>query len=288
VRFAARLGFAIEPGTAAAIRRHAARIAEVSPERIRDELDRILTEGGAERGFTWLADLGLLDAVLPEIAAMDGVEQPPEFHPEGDVWTHTLLVLRGLDARPERTPALAWGALLHDVGKPPTFEVTDRIRFNGHARVGAEIADAIADRLRFSRERREEVVDLVATHMTFADVQQMRPARLRRFLGHPNAPARLALHEIDCDASHRLAENAIFCRRKLDEYAGEPIVPARLLTGHHLIAAGYVPGPRFVAMLERAHDAQMEGEIASVEEALALVRREHGPPEADRGSAPRG
>ncbi len=279
VRFASRLGFVIEPETLAAIRNHAAEIHDVSPERIRVELDKILIGGGASRGLEWLLKSGLLVEILPEIAAMVGVEQPPEFHPEGDVWTHTLRVMDGVDRADDRSRSLAWGALLHDVGKPPTFSRSDRIRFNGHAAKGAEMTKVIAERLRFSREVTDRVVDLVASHMTFKDVMHMRSSRLRRFLGHENYAERLQLHLFDCAAASGAFENADFCRAKVDEFAHEPLIPPRLLTGHDLIAAGFQPGPSFDAMLEAAHDAQLEGDVVTTDEALAMVIARFGPPE---------
>jgi len=179
VRFAARLGFAIDPATFAAIQRDHALILKVSAERIRDELARILTEGGARRGFELLDESGMLAGILPEVAAMKGVEQPPEYHPEGDVWVHTLTLLEGL-RHPSLT--LALGALLHDVGKPPTFRVADRIRFDGHVEAGVHLAHAILHRLRFSSEETERVEALVANHMKFKDLEHMRDSTLKRFL----------------------------------------------------------------------------------------------------------
>src|ERR1051325_5479675 len=195
IRFAARLAFEIDHATFEAIGRHHASIAKISAERIRDELVRILTEGGARRGFELLDASGLLTDILPEIAAMKGVEQPPEYHPEGDVWTHTLLLLEQLD---HPTPALALGALLHDVGKPPTFRVAERIRFGGHVEEGVRIAHDILTRLRFSRDEMEQVEALVANHMKFKDVHQMRDSTLKRFLRLPCFTEHLELHRLDC------------------------------------------------------------------------------------------
>jgi len=276
VRFAARLGFTIEPQTLAAIQELRARIGQVSAERVRDELISILTEGGARRGFELLDDSGLLAEILPEVAAMKGVPQPPEYHPEGDVWTHTLLMLEGLE-NPSIT--LALGALLHDVGKPPTFRVADRIRFDGHVEEGVAVARRILLRLRFSNEQIEQVIALVANHMRFKDVDRMRDSTLKRFLRLEHFNEHLELHRLDCLASHRQLGNYELAVRKLRELSQEQLRPAPLLTGDDLIATGYQPGPGFKAMLTAVEDAQLEGSIRSREEALELVRERFGSPE---------
>jgi putative nucleotidyltransferase with HDIG domain len=273
VRFAARLRFAIEPATLAAIRRNRAAIANVSAERIRDELARILTEGGARYGFELLDATGLIENLLPEVAAMKGVAQPPEFHPEGDVWVHTLLLLDKFE-RP--TAALAWGALLHDVGKPSTFRVAERIRFDGHVEEGVRLAHGILHRLRFSREDQEQVEALVANHMRFKDVGRMKESTLKRFLRMPRFAEHLELHRLDCLAASGRLDNYEFVRRKLEELPEEQLKPAPLLTGRDLIAAGYTPGPRFSKMLTAVEDAQLEGRIHSSEEALELVKELFG------------
>jgi putative nucleotidyltransferase with HDIG domain len=269
VRFAARLSFAIEPHTMDAIRRHHAAISKVSAERVRDELVRILTEGGARYGFELLNTTSLLDDLLPEVASMKGVEQPPEFHPEGDVWVHTLLLLEKL-GQPATT--LAFGALLHDVGKPPTFRVAERIRFDGHVEEGVRLARGILERLRFSREDQEQIEALVANHMRFKDVERMKESTLKRFLRLPNFQEHLELHRLDCLASHGRLDNYEFVRRKLEQLPIEQLRPKPLLTGYDLIAAGYTPGPQFSKILAAVEDAQLEGRIHSREEALELVR----------------
>ena len=270
IRFAARLGFEIEPDTFAAIREQHASILLISAERIRDELNRILTEGGARRGFELLDASGLLADILPEVAAMKGVEQPPEYHPEGDVWAHTLLLLAGLD-HPSVT--LAWGALLHDVGKPPTFRVAERIRFDGHVEEGVRLAHGILTRLRFSREQAEQIEALVANHMRFKDVPHMRVSTLKRFLRLPDFPEHLELHRLDVLASNRRLETYEMVRRKLGELSADELKPDRLLTGADLIAAGYEPGPRFTEILRAVEDAQLEGRVRTAGEAMELVRR---------------
>ncbi len=269
VRFAARLGFAIEPATMRAMQRLAPTIQRVSAERVRDELARILTEGGARRGFELLDETGLLKEVLPEIAAMKGVEQPPRFHPEGDVWIHTLLMLDGL-----RSPSLtlALGVLLHDVGKPPTFRVADRIRFDGHVEKGVEMARVLLGRLRFPGQVTEGAVALVENHMKFRDVPHMRQSRLKRFLRMDDFEEHMALHRLDCLSSHGGLDNYDFVRAKQREMPPEVLRPVLLLTGRDLIAAGFIPGPAFGPTLQAVEDAQMENRIATKQEALELAR----------------
>ena len=273
VRFAARLGFSIEPATFEAIRSLAPLIHAVSAERVRDELARILTEGGAKRGFELLDATGLLHEILPEIEAMKGVEQPPEYHPEGDVWTHTLIMLDGL-AHTSTPPSigLALGVLLHDVGKPATFRVAERIRFDGHVEKGLEIARPLLTRLRFPSDVIETAEALIDNHMKFGAVTRMRESKLKRFMRMPDFDEHLALHRLDCMSSHRNLDNYEFVRRKLTELPPEQLKPARLVTGRDLIEAGYPPGPLFKAVLDEIEDAQLEGRIATREEGLALAR----------------
>ncbi len=278
VRFAARLGYAIEPETYAAIQRLAPRIQQVSRERVRDELTKMLTEGHARRAFELLDSTGLLREVLPEIDRMHGVEQPPEFHPEGDVWIHTLLLLEKLPPRCSRT--LAWGALLHDVGKPPTFRVApDRIRFDGHVEVGTRMAEEICHRLHFSNEDTRQIAALVANHMRFADVERMKESTLKRFLRLPRFDEHLALHRIDCLSSHGNLSLYDFVRERLQQTPDEEIRPKPLLTGEDLISLGYRPGPQFREILSAVEDAQLEGTLHSKDDALDFVRREF--PQAD-------
>jgi putative nucleotidyltransferase with HDIG domain len=270
VRFAARFGFTIERETFAAIRVLAHEIGQVSRERTRDELTRMLTEGHAAEAFKMLEATGLLQQVLPEVAAMRGVAQPPEWHPEGDVWVHTLLLLEKLPAGCSST--LAWGALLHDVGKPPTYTVSDRIRFNGHAEVGTRMAAAICRRLRFSNEETEQILALVANHMRFGDVGKMKESTLKRFFRLPKFPEHLELHRLDVTSSHNRLELYDFAKSRYATAPPEEVRPRLLVTGADLIAAGYRPGPGFRAMLDAAEDAQLEGAITTKEEGLTLVR----------------
>ena len=271
VRFAARFEFVIEPVTEAAIRKHAEGIVQVSCERIRDELTRMLTEGHARRAFELLEQTGLLKQVLPEIDRLHGVEQPPQYHPEGDVWIHTLLLLEKL---PEGvSPTLAWGALLHDVGKPATFErAPDRIRFNGHVEVGVRIAAEICRRLRFSNEETAQILSLVENHMRFGDVERMKESTLKRFFRLPRFPEHLELHRIDCLSSHEDLTLYDYAKRRYEAVPEEEVRPKLLVTGEDLIAAGYHPGPRFKEILAAAEDAQLEGHIMSKDEGLAFVR----------------
>jgi len=276
VRFAARLNFQIDPATTAAIRCHAAQIAQVSAERVRDELTRILTEGGARRGFGLLFDLGVLAQVLPETVRLRGVAQQPEFHPEGDVWTHTMLMLEKLPA--ECSATLAWGALLHDIGKPATYQPANpaipgsRIHFYGHVEVGVRIAETILARLRFSNDDAAQILALVRNHMRFGDVLQMKQSTLKRFLRLRRFDEHLALHRLDALSSHGGLILYNFART---QYVAEPapdLRPALLLTGRDLIAAGYHPSPQFKPMLALAEDAQLEGAITTPQQALALVQ----------------
>ena len=278
VRFAARLGFEIEAETLAAIGRHAPEIGQVSCERVRDELTRMLTEGHARRAMELLDASGLMAEVLPEITKMHKVEQPPEYHPEGDVFVHTMMLL---DHLPAGAPAtLAWGMLLHDVGKPATFQPPnplkpgDRIRFNGHVEAGVRIAEEILKRLRFSNDDCEQIVALVRHHMQFGDVKLMKESTLKRFLRLPRFEEHLALHRADCSSSHGDLRLWEFAKEKYETIEPEEVRPVLLVTGKDLIAAGYRPGPGFKKMLEAAEDAQLEGRIASTEDGLRLVRAE--------------
>jgi tRNA nucleotidyltransferase/poly(A) polymerase len=275
VRFAARFGFEIEPVTMAAIQKLHQRIARVSPERVRDELARILTEGAARRGMELLDASGLLGDILPEVAAMKGVQQPPQFHPEGDVWTHTLIMLDGLR---EPSASLALGVLLHDVGKPGTFRLADRIRFDGHVELGERMAREILTRLRFSNADIEQAIALVANHMRFSHVQQMRESTLKRMLRLERFEEHLELHRLDCESSHGNRENYEFAKARFEQAPPEELRPPRLVTGDDLIASGYRPGPEFARMLEAVEDAQLEARIHSREEALELIKGVFGAP----------
>ncbi len=273
VRFAARFGYTIDQPTLAAISKLSPQIRQVSRERVRDELTKMLTEGHARSAFELLDSTGLLKEVLPEIDRMHGVEQPPQYHPEGDVWIHTLMLLEQLPANCSRT--LAWGALLHDVGKPPTFRIApDRIRFDGHVEVGVRMAHEICRRLNFSNDDTEQIEALVANHMRFTDVGRMKTSTLKRFVRLPKFDEHLELHRIDCLSSHGDLSLYEFVREKLQTTPPEQIRPEPLLTGQDLIELGYPPGPRFKEILTAVEDAQLEGRLRNREEAVELVVRE--------------
>jgi poly(A) polymerase len=272
VRFAARFTFDLEPATAKAIERLAPAATQVSNERVRDELTRMLTEGHAGRAFEMLDATGLLAQVLPEVVKMKGVAQPPQYHPEGDVWVHTLMLLDELLAGVPS--ALAWGALLHDIGKPATFRVApDRIRFDGHVEAGIHIAEEICRRLRFPNHETEQILSLIANHMRFGDVRKMKESTLKRFFRLQHFDQHLALHRLDCLASHGSLELYDFARQRFETLPQEEVRPHLLVTGKDLIEAGYRPGPQFSQMLAAAEDAQLEGTVHTRDEALAFVRQ---------------
>lgn len=282
IRFAARLNLTLEPETFTAIQQHAPELTQVSNERVRDELTRMLTEGHASRAFELLHATGLLQIILPEVETMRGVEQPPQYHPEGDVWIHTLMLLDHLPTG--ASPTLAWGMLLHDIGKPATYQPPnpqrpgDRIRFNGHVEAGVRIAEVILNRLRFSNDDCAQILALIRHHMQFGDIKSMKTSTLKRFLRIPRFDEHLALHRADCLSSHgdlRLYDFALEASQRQEP---EQLRPVLLVTGRDLIAAGYRPGPRFKAMLEAAEDAQLEGELTSREQGLARIAALFGAP----------
>jgi tRNA nucleotidyltransferase/poly(A) polymerase len=274
VRFAARFGYTIEPATLQAIRENARKINDVSNERIGTEILKIFGGPNPHIGLQLLSDTRLLGQILPEVEAMKGVEQPKNFHPEGDVFQHTLLSLEVMDEA--RSPEFALAVLLHDVGKPPTFTITDRIRFSEHDKVGEELAGGIGRRLRLSNDQIEYIKHLVKSHMRFMAVREMRQSTLKRFLRDQVFDDVLELHRIDCLSSHRNLETWEFCKQKLQELGEEHIAPPRLLTGKHLIELGYEPGPLFKQMLSSVEDAQLEDRLHTTEEAIAFVLREFG------------
>jgi poly(A) polymerase len=274
VRFAARFGFQIEPATFAAIRELASQITQVSPERIREELTKLLTEGAARRGFELLDETGLLAVVLPDVARMKGVEQPPQFHPEGDVWIHTRMMLEKLP--PISSPTLAWGVLLHDVGKPPTFTPATgpgtRIRFDGHVEMGVRMAENILRELRFSNDVIEQIQALVANHMRFMDVRQMRQATLKRFVRLPRFDEHLELHRLDCLACHGHLDAYDFVREFIAETPPEQVRPPKLITGDDLKRMGVRPGPQYREILTAVEEAQLDGQLSDRERALEFAR----------------
>lgn len=277
VRFAACLDYQITPDTLTAIKDQAGAIRRISAERLREELTKLMTRSGARRGMELLAATGLLGEILPEVEALGGVEQPALFHPEGDVWEHTLRMLSLLTAEATADPCLTWGVLLHDVGKAVTRTVDERgVHFYSHVQRGEEIARQIMERLRFANENLETVLALIRCHMLFMNVREMRPSRLKRLLRMPDFPLHLELHRLDCLGSHGLLDNYEFCRTKLEEIPTFELRPPRLITGHNLIDMGFKPGPLFAGILQDVEDAQLNGLITSIDEARRLVQDRWG------------
>ncbi len=271
LRFASSLGFEIEPETWESVLRQASKIKQVSPERIRDELVKIFTKPNAGRGYELLSQSGLMKEVLPEIEAMKDVRQPPEHHPEGDVYIHTKLLLDKLESP---SAILAFGALFHDVGKPATYALREgRITFYEHAPLGARMSEQIMKRLRFANDEIRSVSECVANHMKFADVQKMRSGKLKQFVARPTFADELELHRIDCASSHGMLENYYFLKEKLKEYAEEELKPKPFLNGHDLIKLGLTPGPVMKPILEEAYELQLEGSIKTPEEALEWAQK---------------
>jgi poly(A) polymerase len=279
VRFAAVLGYEIDRNTWGALVASAASINEISAERIRDELVRIFFSAERVRGWDLLDSSGLMRAILPELEAMKGVLQPEQFHPEGDVFVHTRLMLQML---PEKVSVpLVFAVLFHDVAKPVTAKVdeTGRIRFNEHDRIGAQMTEEIMRRLRFSGAEIEQTVEMVRQHMVFKDAPKMRVAKLKRFMARPTFDEELELHRVDCESSHRMLDNYEFLLRKREEFANEPIIPPPLVRGDDLIALGLQPGPKFGEILEAVETRQLEGSLRTREEAIEWVKREYAPGE---------
>jgi poly(A) polymerase len=279
VRFAETMDYEIDPATWAAIRRDAPGLTKISPERIRDEFVRMMRHPHRVIGFDLLVDSGLMETFLPEILTLRGCEQPPEWHPEGDVFIHTRLMLSLL--APDASINLILAVLLHDIAKPDTYFVdeTGRIRFNGHDKLGAAKADGILRRLRFPNETIEAVVEMVANHMRYMHVQDMRSSTLKRFMARPTFPEELELHRVDCAGSNGFTDNYEFLQAKQSEFSVEPLIPPRLIGGHHLLRLGYPPGPKIGEILTAVQNLQLEGRLATEEEALDWVR-EHFPANA--------
>lgn len=271
-RFAATLEFTVAPETAAAVRRLASTIAKTSAERVLVELDRTLCESPrAGRALLLLDDLGLLDVLLPEVATMKGVEQPPQFHPEGDVFDHTVIMLDAMPSAPESV--LAWSVLLHDVGKPVTAAFEDgRWRFNRHATVGAEMAARILKRLRASSRLIDDVTACIAGHMRFADVARMKRSTVRRVVGRPTFPTELELHRLDCEGSHGKLDHHRLLVAAQREFESEPVLPPPFVTGRDLLEMGIAQGPDVGRWKQAVYDAQLEGIVDSRESALAWLR----------------
>jgi poly(A) polymerase len=269
-RFAARYSFKLDKELLGAIQKLAPLIQKISAERIFDEITKMITSANADLAMQMMSDSGILQYILPEALAMQGCQQPAEFHPEGDVWIHTLLLLKQCDGA---SPELAWGCLLHDIGKPPTFshEPPDRIRFNNHQNIGAEMAEKILKRLKASTHLTDIVCELTRDHLKFKDAPQMRPATLKRFLRNPHFDLHLKMHFIDCMASHQNMTLYEFCIEELKKLPPEVLRPAALLSGHDLISMGFKPGPQFKMILEALETEQLEGRILDKAGALKFV-----------------
>ena len=274
IRFATVLGFEIDLATWDAVVASSSSITEISAERIREELVKIFLSPNRARGWDLLDASGLMRNILPEMEAMKGCEQPPQFHPEGDVFKHTRIMLEMLPA--EASLPLVFSVLFHDIAKPPTAMVDEegRIRFNGHDRIGAEMTEQIMERLRFSRAEIDATVEAVRQHMVFKDVPNMRVAKLKRFMARPTFADELELHRVDCASSHAMLDNYEFLLKKKEEFANEPIIPPPLVTGDDLIAMGMKPGPKFGEILEAVETRQLEGTLRNREEALVWVKSE--------------
>ena len=274
VRFAVKTGFQIDPQTWQSMQDHADLLEKISPERIRDEFSRIITHPSRAVGLQLLLDSGLLEKFLPEAIPLVGCEQPPQWHPEGDVFTHTRIALALLEDKAPLELCLA--VLLHDIGKPPTYtwdEKDQRIRFSGHDAVGAEMAEEILRRLRYSNDTIADVKEMVARHMQFMNVQDMRTAKVKRFMARPTFPLEMELHRVDCASSNGFTDNYDFLQAKGEEFANEPIIPPPLVTGKDLIEMGLKPGPKFSEILNEIQNQQLEGQLANREIALKVTKR---------------
>lgn len=273
VRFAASLSFTIEEDTFKAVREEASTITQISWERIGEEITRILTEGGARRGFELLDATGLLQLLLPEIEAMKGVEQSPDFHPEGDVFTHTLLMLEQIsNLKSQISETLAYGCLLHDIAKPVCIKKEiHRVTFYGHTEKGAEMAEEVLKRLKRSRAVWERVAYLVRNHLRHTQAPKMRLSTLKRFLREEGIEELLELVRIDALSANGDLQYYQFCRQKMAELKKEEIYPEPLLRGRDLIAMGFSPGPLFQNILKEVEEAQLEGEISTKEQAMEWV-----------------
>ncbi len=278
VRFSTTLGFEIEADTKAAIITCAHLLEKISPERIRDEFSKILLSPLRRWGVELLVETELMQFIVPEFLATIGCEQPPEWHPEGDVYVHTCIMLEMLEAKAPLDLCLA--TLLHDIAKPPcrTYdEEENRIRFNGHDTMGAEMSETILRRLRYPNEVIASVTAMVSRHMQFMNVQKMRTAKLKRFMASPDFPKEMELHRVDCGSSNGFTDNYEFLLEKGAEFAAEPLIPPPLVSGRDLIELGLKPGPRFKDLLDAVETEQLEGRILDRDAALVYLRELAGP-----------
>ena len=273
IRFSARFNFEIEKKTKDAIKKYADKINLVSSERIRDELIKMMVHPSRSKALDLLHELGLLKQILPEVEDMVGMQQPPQFHPEGDVFKHTKLALDYIGENP--SPVLAMATLLHDVGKPPTYTVTDRIRFHGHCFVGSKIADKILKRLKFSNEDRKNITLYVKEHMRFTHVKEMRIGKLKKMLQRESILEEIKLHEADCLACHGIVENRDFCLAKLKEFSQEELKPKPLITGNDLIKLGFKPSSLFKKILDDIENQQLEDGIKTKKQAKEYIKAKY-------------
>jgi poly(A) polymerase len=272
VRFAKQLDFAIDPATFAALRPLAPKLKLISAERIRDELVKLFSPPRAERGLELLHHAGLLEVVLPEVAATVTCEQSPDYHPEGTVFNHLLAMLVKLPA--DAPPALPWAVLLHDIAKPVTAarQADGSIRFYEHEAIGARMAEEILERLRFPRRQIDEVVAAVRHHMQYLGVSLMRKSTLRRMILRPTFPLELELHRLDCLGSNGKMETYEFMERQAREVAEAPSLVPPLLTGHDLAELGMKPGKGMGQLLREARDKQLQDELKTPAEARDWAR----------------
>ena len=272
VRFAIRLDLEMDETTAQAIRELAPKVKYLSAERIRDELEKMLTGKNPHKAFILLSRLGILKEVLPEVEDLHGVEQPPKYHPEGDVFIHTMLLLEHIAYS---NAEVGWSALLHDVGKKGTFSIIDgRIRFFGHEEKGANMAEEILQRLKLPAKTIKNVVKAIAGHMRFSHVQVMRQSKWRQYLADPNFPLELELHRLDCMACHQMVDNYLVMLDRINELAlaGVAPVPKPLITGKDLLKMGLKPSPQLGKILKKIEELQLEGVISTREEALKKAK----------------
>lgn len=273
IRFSTTLSFPIEPITLTAIRENAHLLGKISPERTRDEFSKIITSPNRRRGFELLVTTGLIAHFLPEALELIGCDQPPEWHPEGDVYIHTCIMLEML--APDAPLELCLATLLHDIAKPPTrtIDPDGRIRFNGHDALGAKMTEEILTRLRYPNSVIHDATHMVSRHMQFMNVQQMRKAKLKRFMSEPTFPQEMELHRVDCASSNGFTDNYEFLNAKAEEFSHEPLIPPPLVTGKDLIARGLQPGPRFKDILEEIQTEQLENRLTTREEALHYLQK---------------
>ena len=272
IRFSNKLNFQIEDKTEKALCKHASNISSISVERIRDEITKIIEGENPGKGIVQLSESGLLKYIIPEIESLKGVSQPIEFHPEGDVFRHTCLVLDMLDDDKKKNTELIYGALFHDIGKPDTFTETDRVRFNRHEYVGATITERICKRLKFSNKQTTHIKSLVKEHMKFGNVKQMKKSTFKKFISIDNFEDHLTLHKADCLGSHGDLSLYDYTLERIKELQNEPIAPKPIITGDDLISLGLTPGPKFKAILSEIFDEQLEGNFHSKEEGIELVK----------------